>query len=58
MREIPRGLVGDVQSALQLISGNTLFGFDDEVGGEEPLPKRKVGIMKDSASGNGEVIAA
>src|SRR5215203_4792560 len=56
--QIPRGLVGHVKSALELVRANTLLGLYNKVDGQKPLPKRKVGIVEDSASGNGKLIAA
>src|SRR5215211_171602 len=58
MTQIPRGLVAHAKSALELVCRDALFALDDEVDCKKPFPQRKVGIVKDGASGNREPIAA
>ena len=56
--EIPSGLIGDLQDALQLVRRYPLAGFTHQVDCGKPLLERKVGIMEDRSSGNGELVAA
>lgn len=58
MAQIPRGLVRYADGALELVGADALFGLYNEVDGKKPLPQRKVRVVKDGASGNGELIAA
>jgi len=58
VRQVPSGFVGHAQGTLELISGNALLGFYDEVDCQKPLPEWKVRIMKDGVSSNGELVAA
>jgi hypothetical protein len=58
MAEIPCGLVGDSESALELVGRDALFALYNEVDCKKPFPQRKVGIVKDGASGNREAVAA
>lgn len=56
--QVPCGFVAHPKSALHLISGDSLFGLYDKINCKEPLPEWKVRVVKDSASGNGESVAA
>lgn len=56
--EISRGLIGDVERALELESGHTLFGFAHQIDGEEPLGKREVRVVEYRTDLDGELIAA
>src|SRR2546427_9398488 len=58
MTEVPCGFVRDAKHSLNLICGNTLSGFTDQVCGSEPLWKRKMGVMENGARHYGELIAA
>src|SRR5216684_1395011 len=58
MAEIPRRLVGDAEHALHLVGGNPLAGFSHQIGNEEPLRQREMGIVEDGSHGYGELIAA
>ena len=58
MAQISRSLVGHVRRALELICRGALFGLYDKVNCYDPFPQRKVRVVKDGASGNGEAIAA
>lgn len=56
--EIPRGLVAHVNRSLDLVRGNALLGLDHEVGGQEPLGKRELGIVEDGSRGHGKLVIA
>ena len=58
MAEIPSGLVGYFQGALELVGRNPFAGFAHQVDGREPLGKRQVRIMEDCPGGNGELVPA
>src|SRR5215211_2595518 len=58
MAEIPRGLVAHMKGTLELICTYPLLGLYNEVDGQKPLPQRKVRIVEDCASGDGEAVAA
>src|SRR6266404_9194915 len=47
MAEIPCGLIGYAQSALELQCGHSLLGFANEKDRDEPFTKRQMRIMKD-----------
>jgi hypothetical protein len=54
--EIPSGFVtADSQSALDLASGHSLFRFAHEHGRSEPSNERKMGVVKNAASGYAEL---
>ena len=56
--EIPRGLVGDAQGALELIRGDALAGLDHHIDGEEPFAQRQVGIVHDGAGCDAKLVGA
>jgi hypothetical protein len=58
MAEIPRCLVGHTERTLELVGRHALFALYNEVDCKKPFPQRKVGIVKDGASGNREAVAA
>ena len=58
MAQIPRCFVTYLERALHLIRGDSLFGLHHQVDSEEPLPKRQVGVVEDSARSYGELVAA
>ena len=56
--EIPSRLVGHTDHALHLVGADTLLGFAYDVHGHKPLRQRQLGIVKDGACGDGEVVIA
>jgi len=60
--EIPCGLVGTFvlapDRAPDLISGHSFAGFAEQQRDREPFGQFQVGVMKDGASGNGELVIA
>ena len=58
MAEIPRRLVRNRQRALELVRGNAFLRFAHQIDRKEPFPERQMRIVKDRASGYGELIAA
>ncbi len=56
--EIPRCLIADSQSPLDLVGAHALAGLAEQVGSKEPLPKREVGVVKDCASRHRKLVAA
>jgi len=55
--KIPGCLVRYSYGAFNLVSRYTLLSLRHHVSGKKPLPQGKVGVMEDSASSNGELIA-
>ncbi len=55
--EIPRRLVGDTKSPLELIGAHPLLGFAQQVDAQKPLPQGEVGVVEDRSSSHGELIA-
>lgn len=58
MAEIPCRPVVDLEHPMQLVSTHTLLRLADQVGCKEPFGERQMCIVKDRASGHGELIAA
>jgi len=58
MAEIPGGLVGNPESTLHLVSGDSFLGFTHEVDSDKPFTQRQVGIVHDSSAHNGELVSA
>ncbi len=56
--QMPSGLIASVEIALELIRGDTFFGFAHEVGSGKPFRQRQVGVVKDSSRSYGELVAA
>ncbi len=56
--QIPGRLVGNLESALELICAYALLGFHDHVNRQKPLPERQVGVVHDGSRRDGELIAA
>src|SRR3954451_5160518 len=56
--EIPGGLVADSEHPLQLIGADALLRLAHDVDGEEPLPQRELGVVKEGAHTNAELIPA
>ena len=46
VREEPRRLVGHAEHPLQLVRAHALLGLRDDVGGEQPLGQRQLGVLK------------
>lgn len=58
MAEVPRRLVADSKSPLDLIRGHSLACFTEKQGGEKPLLQREMGVIEDRASGHSELVIA
>jgi transposase-like protein len=58
MAEIPSGFVRHIQLPLQLVSGDSLFGLNNGVDSQEPLPEGKVSILKHGSGSDRELVAA
>lgn len=55
--QIPSGLVGDSDGALELVDRGTFLGPHNKVNCYKPFPQRKVTTMENGASGNGKPVA-
>lgn len=56
--EVPRCLVGDAQHSLDLIRGDALARFRNQVGHQEPFGERKMRVMEDRPDRHRELIVA
>jgi hypothetical protein len=56
--EEPSGLVGNAEHTLHLLGAHALLGRGHDVSGEQPLVQRNVRTLHDSASADGELVAA
>lgn len=56
--EVPSGFVADSQCSFHLVRGETFSRFHHQQDGRKPLVQRQVGIVKDRAGENGELIEA
>ena len=56
--EVPSGFVAHAEGQLELVGAHALLGFAHEVGSEEPLPERKVGVMEDRSGLDREAVPA
>lgn len=54
--QIPSRLVANAERALDLISGHTLARLTQKIDGDKPLEQGKMGIVKDSAGRDSELI--
>ena len=58
MTEEPSRFVADPEHSLDLIRGDALLGIANQVGCQEPLFKRQVGIVEDRSDGHAELVLA
>lgn len=58
MAQMPSGLVGDAQRPLNLQGAHAFLALRHQVDGEEPFRQGQMGIVKDRAGRNRELIAA
>ena len=58
MLKEPRGLVGDIERAVELVSGDALLARRHQVERLQPLVQRDLAALHDRALGDGEVLAA
>ena len=56
--QIPRGLVAHSDGALNLVCADALLALKHEVDGEQPFPKRNLGVVEDGVYGHAELVAA
>lgn len=56
MAEIPRRLVADSESSLDLVGTHPLAGLAEQIDRREPLDERQVGIVKDRVGCDGKLI--
>lgn len=56
--QVPGSLIGNVQGAFNLQSGDSLFGFCHKVNGEEPLRQGQMAIVKNRAGCNRKLVSA
>ena len=56
--EIPRRFVGYAQCAFKLVGGRAFLGFAHDIDGQKPFPERQMGVVKDAAGHDGELVAA
>jgi hypothetical protein len=58
MAEVPRGLIADSQSALDLIRAHSLPRFTEKQGCEEPLLQWEMGVIEDRSGGHSELVVS
>src|SRR6266478_333112 len=58
MAQIPRGLVADSESPLDLIRRHALARLTEQVRGKKPLPQGQMCVVEDRSHGDGELICA
>lgn len=58
MTEIPSGLISNSQVPLELVCGDSLLGFTNQVDCQEPLAKRKMGSVHNRAGCDRKLVFA
>lgn len=58
MAEVPRRLVRDAKHSFDLIRGDALARFRNQVGHKKPLRQRQMRVVEDRSYGRGELIMA
>lgn len=58
MAEIPRGLVADSESPLDLIRAHSLSRFTEKQSCEKPLLQRQMGVIENRAGSHGKLVIA
>ncbi len=56
--EMPRGLVGHAEGALQLVGADPLLALAHEIDRGEPFPERQLGVVEDRSRRDGKAIVA